>query len=36
VQTIKDLAAGKDVGLPDEFYEEDGDELYSISLCPAK
>jgi dissimilatory sulfite reductase (desulfoviridin) alpha/beta subunit len=36
VQTINDMAEGKDAGLPDEFYEEDGDELYTINLCPAK
>ena len=36
VQTIQDMAAGKDAGLPDEFYEEDADELYTINLCPAK
>ncbi len=36
VRTIQDMAAGKDAGLPDEFYEEDADELYTINLCPAK
>jgi len=30
------MSEGKDAGLPDEFYEEDPDELFSISLCPAK
>jgi len=36
VETIKAMSEGKDAGLPDEFYQEDPDELYSINLCPAK
>jgi Pyruvate/2-oxoacid:ferredoxin oxidoreductase delta subunit len=36
VKTIKAMSEGKDAGLPDEFYQEDPDELYSINLCPAK
>ena len=36
IRTIQDMAAGKDAGLPDEFYEQDADELYAINLCPAK
>jgi Pyruvate/2-oxoacid:ferredoxin oxidoreductase delta subunit len=36
VRTIQDMAAGNDAGLPDEFYEDDADELYTINLCPAK
>jgi Pyruvate/2-oxoacid:ferredoxin oxidoreductase delta subunit len=36
VETIKAMSEGKDAGLPDEFYEEDTDELYTINLCPAK
>jgi Pyruvate/2-oxoacid:ferredoxin oxidoreductase delta subunit len=36
VRTIQDMAEGKDAGLPDEFCEEDPEELFSINLCPAK
>jgi len=36
VETIKAMSEGKDAGLPDEFYQEDPDELFSINLCPAK
>jgi Pyruvate/2-oxoacid:ferredoxin oxidoreductase delta subunit len=35
-RTIQDMAEGIDVGLPDEFFAEDEDELYAINLCPAK
>jgi len=36
VATITAMAEGKDAGLPDEFYEEDDNDLFSINLCPAK
>jgi ferredoxin len=36
VATITAMAEGKDAGLPDEFYEEDECDLFSINLCPAK
>ncbi len=36
VATIAALAEGRDPGLPEEFFEEDADELFSILLCPAK
>lgn len=36
VATITAMAQGGDTGLPDEFYEEDSEDLFSIQLCPAK
>jgi Pyruvate/2-oxoacid:ferredoxin oxidoreductase delta subunit len=33
---IKAMSHGEDVDLPEEFFEEDPDELYSVQLCPAK
>ena len=30
------MARGEDAGLPDEFFVEEPEELYSIELCPAK
>ncbi len=36
VATITAMAEGKDAGLPDEFYEEDAEDLFAIHLCPAK
>jgi Pyruvate/2-oxoacid:ferredoxin oxidoreductase delta subunit len=36
VASITAMAEGKDPGLPEEFYEEDSEDLFSIQLCPAK
>ena len=36
VELMRRMARGEDAGLPDEFFVEEPDELYSIELCPAK
>jgi hypothetical protein len=36
VELMRRLVRGEDAGLPDEFYVEEPEELYSIELCPAK
>jgi anaerobic sulfite reductase subunit C len=36
VELMRKLARGEDAGLPDEFYVQEPEELYSIELCPAK
>jgi ferredoxin len=36
VELMRKMARGEDAGLPDEFYIEEPEELYSIELCPAK
>jgi Fe-S-cluster-containing hydrogenase component 2 len=36
MELMRRLARGEDAGLPDEFYVEEPEELYSIELCPAK
>ena len=36
MEMLRDMASGKEVDLPGEFFEEDAGELYSITLCPAK
>jgi len=36
VELMRRLARGEDAGLPDEFYVEEPEQLYSIELCPAK
>jgi dissimilatory sulfite reductase (desulfoviridin) alpha/beta subunit len=33
---MRRLARGEDAGLPDEFFLQEPEELYSIELCPAK
>jgi len=36
VELMRKMARGEDARLPDEFYVEEPEELYSIELCPAK
>jgi anaerobic sulfite reductase subunit C len=36
IDIIRNMADGKTVDLPDEFFEDTADELYSIQICPAK
>jgi len=36
VELLRAMARGEDVQLPDEFFVEEPDELYSIQLCPAQ
>jgi len=36
VELLRAMARGEDVQLPDEFFIEEPDELYSIQLCPAQ
>ena len=36
VELMRKMARGEDAGLPDEFYVEEPEELYSIQLCPAQ
>lgn len=36
VELLRRMARGEDAGLPDEFFVDEQDELYSIELCPAK
>ncbi len=36
VELIKKMGKGEDVDLPDEFFEETTDQLFSVNLCPAK
>ena len=35
-KVIKAMLEGQDVDLPEEFFEEEEDELYKIEICPAK
>ncbi len=36
VELMRKMARGEDTGLPDEFYVQEPEELYSIQLCPAQ
>lgn len=36
MELMQRMARGEDAGLPDEFYVEEPEELYSIQLCPAQ
>lgn len=36
MELLRRAARGEDMGLPEEFFVEEPDELYSIQLCPAK
>lgn len=36
MELLRAMARGEDVQLPDEFFVEEPEELYSIQLCPAK
>ncbi len=36
VELLRAMARGEDVQLPDEFFVEEPEELFSIQLCPAK
>jgi len=36
VELLRRMARGEDAGLPDEFFVDEPEELYSIELCPAK
>ena len=36
VELMRRMARGEDAGLPDEFFIDEPEELYSIELCPAK
>lgn len=36
MELLRRAARGEDMGLPEEFFVEEPDELYAIQLCPAK
>ncbi len=35
-EIVRRMCLGEDVELPDEFFEDDDDELFKIEICPAK
>jgi len=35
-EVVRRMCRGEDVELPDEFFEDDDDELFKIEICPAK
>ena len=35
-EMVRAMSSGEDVDLPEEFFEDDDEELFKIEICPAK